>query len=105
MTYVTAEQLKQRFSAEQYYRLHLAGGFGKVTGGGWHRWNGLCPFHADRRPGSFVINKRTGAFRCFSCGASGGDVIDFHMQKEAVSFRQALSQLALLTQLQGGCHA
>ncbi|HAJ19879.1 MAG TPA: hypothetical protein DCL95_07445, partial [Rhodospirillaceae bacterium] len=42
-------------------------------------WEGLCPFHADTRPGSFVVNKATGAFKCFSCGEQGGDIITFHM--------------------------
>lgn len=38
---------------------------------------GLCPFHDDRRPGSFRVNVQTGAYRCFSCGAAGGDIVAF----------------------------
>lgn len=43
---------------------------------GW-KDGGLCPFHDDRRPGSFRVNVQTGAYRCFSCGACGGDIVAF----------------------------
>lgn len=54
---------------------------------------GLCPFHDDRRAGSFQINIVSGAFKCWSCAASGGDVIAFVMQKYNLSFREALEWL------------
>jgi hypothetical protein len=31
----------------------------------------LCPFHDDRRAGSFSVSTRTGLYNCFSCGARG----------------------------------
>jgi len=31
----------------------------------------LCPFHNDRRIGSFSVNILTGRYHCFSCGAKG----------------------------------
>jgi DNA primase len=43
---------------------------------GWLE-GGLCPFHADKRPGSFHVNFETGAAHCFSCGAKAGGVVDF----------------------------
>jgi putative DNA primase/helicase len=89
----TAETLKASLTPERYYAAHLAGSFGKQTGKGWHLWNGLCPFHADRRPGSFVVNKVSGAFRCFSCGTGGGDIIAFHMQRRGIGFIDALAEL------------
>ena len=55
---------------------------------------GLCPFHADRRVGSFYINLDSGAFNCFSCGASGGDVIDFVRSRHGFTFPEALQYLA-----------
>jgi len=60
------------------------------------RWNngGLCPFHDDRRPNSFYVNVDTGAFRCFSCGASGGDIFSFIQLRHGFSFREALQKLA-----------
>jgi len=97
--HITAKVLKRILTTEQYYKIHLSGSFGKPTGNDWHRWNGLCPFHDDKRAGSFSINKRTGAFKCFSCGASGGDIIAFHMQRNSLSFQKALYDL------NGGCYA
>jgi hypothetical protein len=89
----TAKIIKQAISPENYYKSLLNGSFGKPTGNGWHMWSGLCPFHADKQAGSFVINKNTGAFKCFSCGESGGDIIDFHMKMNSLSFQQALNGL------------
>lgn len=43
---------------------------------GWLE-GGLCPFHADKRPGSFHVNMQTGAANCFSCGARVRDVVGF----------------------------
>ncbi len=48
----------------------------------------LCPFHRDRHP-SLSVNVRSGAFNCFSCGAHGGDVIDFVMQRDGLNFKSA----------------
>ena len=44
--------------------------------GGWCD-GGLCPFHDDRRAGSFRVNFESGAYTCYSCGAKGGDVVAF----------------------------
>lgn len=54
----------------------------------------LCPFHEERNP-SFSINLQTGAFLCFACGASGGGIIDFHMRKFGVNFKQACQSLGV----------
>jgi DNA primase len=61
-----------------------------------HFWvvAGLCPFHDDSRAGSFKVNTHTGAFKCWSCGASGGDIISFLQQRDGLEFREALEQLA-----------
>ena len=54
---------------------------------------GLCPFHADRQPGSFVIHPIAGAFHCFSCGHRGGDIIAYAQMKYNISFKEALEKL------------
>jgi hypothetical protein len=46
------------------------------SGDGWTD-GGICPFHADRRAGSFRVNIESGAYTCYSCGAKGGDVVAF----------------------------
>jgi DNA primase len=52
----------------------------------------LCVFHEDHNP-SLSINLRTGSFKCFSCGARGGDIIDFYQQRYGVSFKEALKAI------------
>jgi hypothetical protein len=61
-----------------------------------HEWNdgGQCPFHSDNKPVSFRINLTTGAFRCFSCGVYGGDLIAFVMVLYDLQFANALTRLA-----------
>lgn len=54
---------------------------------------GICPFHDDKRSGSFKVNLETGSFKCWSCGASGGDIIAFLQQRDYLDFREALLQL------------
>lgn len=53
---------------------------------------GVCPFHADHSP-SMSVSPDKQIFRCFSCGASG-NVINFVMDYENVSFIEALKILA-----------
>jgi hypothetical protein len=55
---------------------------------------GLCPFHTDKQSGSFYVNLNTGAYKCFSCGMSGGDVIDFIRKRYQLSFKEAVSELS-----------
>lgn len=55
---------------------------------------GLCPFHDDRSSGSFRVDLESGAYRCFSCDAKGGDIIAFTMAKYSLPFYEALKQLA-----------
>jgi spore maturation protein SpmA len=38
------------------------------------RYLGLCPFHADRHIGSFVVYPKKQCFKCFVCGEKGGVV-------------------------------
>ncbi len=51
-------------------------------------------FMAIRSPGSFYINLTTGAYKCFSCGEAGGDVIAFTMAVYGLQFVEALAKLA-----------
>ena len=54
---------------------------------------GLCPFHEDRRIGSFYINTETGGFICHSCGNKGGDIIAFVRMKYQLPFKEAVQKL------------
>src|SRR6266542_6315518 len=67
----------------EYVRLRKAGG---------SRYVGLCPFHNEKTP-SFGVNVVHQFYKCFGCGV-GGDVIDFVMKYEGISFYEALKSLA-----------
>ncbi len=75
-----------------YYQTELNGSIGRHTGQGWHKTTTLCPFHNDKRHGTFHVNVNTGKYKCFSCGASG-DFIDFHRNKYGFDLKTALKDL------------
>ncbi|QQG52731.1 MAG: DNA primase [Candidatus Falkowbacteria bacterium] len=52
----------------------------------------VCPFHNEKTP-SFVISPDKQIWHCFGCGR-GGDVLSFVMEKENMSFIEALRMLA-----------
>ncbi len=53
---------------------------------------GLCPFHNERTP-SFSVSPTKGICKCFSCG-KGGNVVNFIMEHEQMSYYEALKWLA-----------
>lgn len=53
---------------------------------------GLCPFHNERTP-SFSVNRRKNFCFCFSC-KKGGSPVNFIMEKEGLSYHDALLHLA-----------
>ncbi|MFI5627102.1 DNA primase [Nocardioides sp. NPDC051685] len=54
-------------------------------------YKGLCPFHDEKSP-SFNVNPSRGFYKCFGCG-EGGDVIDFVMKLDGLSFFEAVERL------------
>ncbi|MEK7460590.1 MAG: DNA primase [Patescibacteria group bacterium] len=55
-------------------------------------WKALCPFHLEKSP-SFTVNQDRQTYKCFGC-SEGGDVIDFVMKMEHLTFPEALQLLA-----------
>jgi DNA primase len=53
---------------------------------------GLCPFHSEKTA-SFVVTPARESYKCFGCG-KGGDVFSFVMERDSVSFAEALRMLA-----------
>ena len=53
---------------------------------------GVCPFHDDTNP-SMSVSREKQIYKCFSCGASG-NVFNFLMDYEHISFREALVLLS-----------
>lgn len=55
-------------------------------------YTGLCPFHSEKTP-SFTVSQTKQIFHCFGCGA-GGDIFNFLIQFEGVTFPEAVQSLA-----------
>ena len=56
------------------------------------RYWGLCPFHNEKTP-SFSVNSELNLYYCFGCKA-GGNVVQFVMEMERVSYLEAVKLLA-----------
>jgi DNA primase len=70
----------------------VVGEYVRLRKSGANRYMGLCPFHNEKTP-SFTVHVVHQFYKCFSCGA-GGDVVKFVMEKEGLSFYEALKLLA-----------
>jgi DNA primase len=81
------DQLKSSISIEK-----VVGEYVRLKKSGTQRYMGLCPFHNEKTP-SFTVQVVHQFYKCFSCGV-GGDVIDFVMRIEGISFYEALKLLA-----------
>jgi len=83
-----AEQLKSSIDivkvVGEYVRLRRMG----TTG----RYSGLCPFHQEKTP-SFSVNQTRQFYKCFGCGVSG-DLFQFVMEMDGLTFPETLKQLA-----------
>jgi len=81
------EQLKASVQIEsvigEYVRLRKVGA---------NRYGGLCPFH-NEKTGSFTVHAAKQFYYCFGCHAKG-DVVNFVMEMEHVSFYEALKSLS-----------
>ncbi len=80
------DQIKNKASivdvASQYTTLRLRG----------KKHLGLCPFHSEKTP-SFTVDEDKQLFHCFGCNI-GGDLFTLVMEKENLSFPEALQFLA-----------
>jgi DNA primase len=81
------EQLKSSLDI-----VSVVGEYVRLRKSGASRYMGLCPFHNEKTP-SFTVHAVHQFYKCFSCGA-GGDVVKFVMEKEGISFYEALKSLA-----------
>ncbi|YAL82137.1 DNA primase [Dermacoccaceae bacterium W4C1] len=79
--------VKERSSLEDVVREHVT-----LRHAGPGSLKGLCPFHDEKTP-SFTIRPAVGAYHCFGCG-EGGDVIEFVMKTEHLSFAESVERLA-----------
>jgi DNA primase len=71
--------------------LDVVGQYVNLRRGGRNHF-GLCPFHSERTP-SFTVAAHKQIYHCFGCGV-GGDVIQFIMDMEQYTFKEAVIHLA-----------
>lgn len=87
-----------RFSDEFIDRVRLANPIQDVVGErvvlkkAGKSLKGLCPFHNEKTP-SFYVSADKGFYHCFSCH-KGGNVFQFLMDYEGLTFAEAVEQLA-----------
>ncbi len=55
-------------------------------------YKGNCPFHGEKTP-SLMVSPGKNIWKCFGCG-KGGNVIDFVMDHESLSFMDAMKKIA-----------
>lgn len=81
------QTVKERTALDEVVREHVTL---RVAGVG--SLKGLCPFHDEKTP-SFQVRPAVGHWHCFGCG-EGGDVIEFVMKIDHLSFAEAVERLA-----------
>lgn len=84
--YQFAEELREKVDIVEYLSQYLTI---KKRG---KNYVALCPFHPDKNP-SLNISREKGLFHCFGCGA-GGNIYNFVMKIENVSFERAVEMVA-----------
>src|SRR5580765_6411076 len=62
-----------------------------------HEFSACCPFHDEKTP-SFTVSPTKQFYHCFGCGAHG-TAISFLMEREGMSFVEAVEDLAALAGL------
>ena len=70
----------------------VVGSFVQLKRSGSSSFKGLCPFHNEKTP-SFHVDSARQSYHCFGCG-KGGDVFRFLMEKESMTFYDAVHALA-----------
>ncbi len=89
---MNTSRLKSAIPPAEFFQVELPGMPPTKPANGWVD-GGLCPFHDDHNAGNFRVNLDNGAFKCFACGAHGGDIIAFVMLRRKVSFPNATGAL------------
>ena len=72
--------------------VRVVGEYVRLRKQGTNRHVGLCPFHTEKTP-SFSVHEVLQIYKCFGCG-KGGDVFNFLMELQGLTFYEALKALA-----------
>ena len=84
--------LKKQEILDKISIVELISGYLPLKQKGDKYW-GLCPFHNEKTP-SFSVTEDKNMFYCFGCH-KGGNVFDFLIEIENISFFEAFKQLAI----------
>lgn len=87
------DEIKRRVSLADLVRRH-----GVVLNGHGKNLIGLCPFHRDTSP-SLVITPEKNLWNCLGACGKGGDVIEWVIRAEKISFTRAVAFLKNLDKL------
>jgi DNA primase len=82
-----AQELKSRVDI-----VAVIGARVRLKKAGANNYQGLCPFHTEKSP-SFSVSAAKQFYYCFGCQAKG-DVLNFVMESEGLTFVEALKELA-----------
>ncbi len=82
------DEIRQRLDLREIVSEYVA-----LKPSGPNKWKGLSPFSKEKSP-SFYVNTAKQVYYCFST-KQGGDVFDFVMKVEGISFREAMEKLAV----------
>ncbi len=85
------DDIRARVSLSSLVGRHVQWDRRKSTPGRGDFW-ACCPFHTEKSP-SFHADDRKGRYHCFGCKASG-DHFTFLVEKEGLSFPEAVERLA-----------
>ncbi len=72
--------------------VRIVGEYLKLRKTGAQNYTGLCPFHKEKTA-SFSVNATHGYYYCFGCHEKG-DVFNFVMKMEGLSFPEAVRAVA-----------
>jgi len=78
---------------EQADIVRIIGDYLKLRKTGAQSYKGLCPFHKEKTS-SFSVNATHGYYYCFGCHEKG-DVFNFVMKMESLSFPEAVRDVAV----------
>ncbi len=92
MSFADSDQFKELVRTRTDIVSLISESVGLQAQRGGREFVGLCPFHDDHNP-SMRVNPERQTFKCWSCG-TGGDCYTFVIERDRLTFPEALELLA-----------
>lgn len=102
----TPSEIKSRIDPHAFYTREIQNcPTLKAKGDGWTQ-NIRCPFPDHDDPnGSFGVNLKSGAYKCFGCGAEGGSKVDYVMNRDGLDLDGTREYFRDRYGIEAGAHA